>query len=513
MPTHPQIKALYPDALEMQHGTQTLAVLPHAETETFFLRKLGYDVPAPILSHYDWAGAPATGPGSPFEVQRKTCAMLSMTQRGYVLNGLGTGKTKSALWAWDYLYGVGRCKKLLVVAPLSTLKFTWQREAFATLPHRVAVVLHGSKKKRLAELARPDADIFIINHDGVKLLEKDLVDPKWDINVVCIDELAVYRNGSSDRSKCMRRVAEKFDWVWGMTGGPIPTSPTDVWGQAKIVTPNTVPKYFGRFRDELMLKVTEFKYVPKSDAVERAFSVMQPSVRFTLDEVLELPDCVERSIDVLLGPTQMKVYKDLAKHCHSMVLNNEITAANAGAVMNKLLQVSLGWVYTSQGTTVSLDNSARVDAIVDCILGSNRKCLVFAPFKHALEGIHQALDKEGIEHAVVSGDTAAGARNDIFNLFQNTSKYRVLAAHPACLAHGVTLTAADTIIWAGPITSFEVYDQANARIRRIGQKFKQQIIRLQSTPVETKVYGLLDRNEMTQSALLKLFEEADRDNF
>src|SRR5690606_27599814 len=148
---------------------------------------------------------------------------------------------------------------------------------------------------------------------------------------------------------------------------------------------------------------------------------------------------------------------------------------NAGAVMNKLLQVSTGWVYTADGNTIALDNNTRIAALMDAINSTDRKVLVFAPFKHALAGISAALTSEGIEHATVSGDTSASERGQVFNLFQNTSKYRVINAHPQCLAHGVTLTAADTIIWFAPITSNEIYDQANRRIRRIGQKHKQLI--------------------------------------
>jgi SNF2 family DNA or RNA helicase len=97
-------------------------------------------------------------------------------------------------------------------------------------------------------------------------------------------------------------------------------------------------------------------------------------------------------------------------------------------------------------------------------------------------------------------------------LFQNTDKYRVIAAHPQCLAHGITLTAADTIIWFGPVTSLEIFDQANARIRRVGQKHKQQVLMLQSTPVEKKIYRMLRAKQLVQNKLLALFEEHTQTN-
>jgi SNF2 family DNA or RNA helicase len=268
-----------------------------------------------------------------------------------------------------------------------------------------------------------------------------------------------------------------------------------------------VPKFFSRFREDLMVKQGPFKWTPRTDAVERAFAVLQPSVRFTLDDVVELPDLIERFIDVEMGPQQDKIYKALVAQCYAAVQSHEITAANAGAVMMKLLQVSLGWVYSKTKDIVALDNNNRIDALMDAIESTDRKVLVFAPFKHALAGISAALTSGGYEHAVVDGDTPAQERARVFNLFQNTEKYRVILAHPQCLAHGITLTAADTVIWFAPVMSLEIYDQANHRIRRVGQTHKQLILHLQSTPVEKKIYRMLQTKQKVQDKLLKLFEE------
>lgn len=501
VPFAENVANLFPAAKQILLGGAQHILLPHQPTETYLLRKMGYDVPSPILTHYDWVG------GSPFKSQKSTAALLTLEQRAYVLNGMGTGKTKSALWAFDYLKSNNVCGKMLVSAPLSTLSFTWAREIFNTLPGRKCAVLHGSKKQRLEKLADPDVDIFIINHDGHKVILDELLARK-DINVLCIDELAVFRNGSSSRVKDMKKLADRMDWVWGMTGSPIPTSPTDAWSQARIVTPSRVPKYFGRYREDLMQKVTAFKWFPKHDAVDKAFATLQPAVRFTLDDVVELPELIERTVDVDMGAKQAKIYKALSDQCYAAVQSQEITAANAGAVMMKLLQVSTGWVYDKNHNIVSLDNNKRIEALIDAINATDRKVLVFAPFKHALGGISAALTSEGIEHATVDGDTPAGERAQVFNLFQNTGKYRVILAHPQCLAHGITLTAADTIIWFAPVTSLEIYDQANHRIRRVGQKHKQLVLHLQSTPVEKRIYSMLRAKQKVQSRLLELFEEA-----
>ena len=130
------------------------------------------------------------------------------------------------------------------------------------------------------------------------------------------------------------------------------------------------------------------------------------------------------------------------------------------------------------------------------------------PFKHALAGISDALDKAGISNMHMSGDTPFKERDVIFQAFQFAREPKVLVAHPQCLAHGITLTAADTVVWFAPITSAEIYAQANARIRRVGQQHKQLFLHLQATPVEKRVYGMLTNKIDGQDDLMKMLEQA-----
>ncbi len=503
VPGDARICNLFPDAKIIDFSGQRTALLPHGLHETVILRNMGIDVPAPILSQYDWPG-PRSEP--PFRVQKLTAALFSTHQRCYCLNGMGTGKTRSALWAYDYLRGLGLAGKMLVVAPLSTLNRVWRREAFRVVPHLSVGILYGDKKRRLKVLEE-DHDIYVINPDGMRVILDEL-DARSEIDVMVLDELALFRNGGADRNKMARRLGKRMVWLWGLTGSPIPTEPTDAWGQCLIVTPHTVPRTFGRFRDEVMIKINQFRYVPKKDAVNKVFSVMQPAVRYTLDDVVELPELVERVENIDMGQKQENVYETLRKHSYALIQNGEITAANAGALLNKMLQVSMGYVYTSKGDIVSLDNDTRLAAVVDACLASDRKVIVFVPFTHALNGVYNKLLDEKIDVAMVHGATPKKARDHIFTLFQDTSKYKVIAAHPGCMSHGLTLTAADTVIWFGPTTSNETFEQANARVRRIGQAHKQLVLMFQSTAVERKVYARLRSNQKLQDSLLELFEQS-----
>src|SRR6478736_6434515 len=298
VPPTAQIRNLFPHAIEVGE----FLALPHGLDETRMLRNLGIDAPAPVLSQYDWRG------GTPFDIQKKTVALLTTAQRAYVLNDMGTGKTKCAIWAFDYLRSKGLAKRMLVVAPLSTLSFVWGREVLMTAPHLKVAVLHHSDRKKRIDRLKGDWDIAVINHDGVDVIADEL--NKMHIDVLAIDELAAYRNHNT-RTKKMAKLAKRFRWVWGMTGSPTPNSPTDVWGQSLVVTPGRIDARFTRFRDELMIKVSTFKFVPKTDATERAFAVLQPAVRFTMDDVVELPEVVYRTIHVEMGPGQKKIYEAL----------------------------------------------------------------------------------------------------------------------------------------------------------------------------------------------------------
>ncbi len=508
VPAAPGLVNLFPKSKVVEfQGTPTL-LLSHDPHTTFVLRQHGLEVPAPVLTQYAFPAAD----GKPvFDVQRHTVAMMTTTARSYVLNGMGTGKTRCALWAFDYLKGNKLAKKMLVVAPLSTLKFTWAAEVLRTLPHLKVGVLHGTRQRRVDTLADPSYDIYVINHDGLRVVMDEL-STRPDIDCLCIDELAVYRNGSSDRSKDMLKYAQRMSWVWGMTGSPTPREPTDAWSQCRIVNPHpAVPRYFKRFREATMNKVTNFKWEPKDNALDYVHSMMQPAVRFSLDDVTELPELVERTVKIELSKKQEGAYTRLRDHALALVDQHTITAVNAGAVLNKMMQVWAGWGYTAAGDPVRRENEKRIDALVDTILSAANKVLVFVPYKHAMHGVAEALRKEGFDIAVVSGDTPAKQRGETFHLFQNTNRYRVIVAHPQCLAHGITLTAADTIVWFAPTMDLEIFSQANARIRRVGQKHKQLILYFASTPVELKAYRMLRKKENLQTKLLQMFADSTED--
>ena len=181
--TPEQILNVVPNAKSFMVKGDTVVAVPHKITETKLLRNLGFPAPAPIRSYYKWSGR-----YTPFHAQKEAAAFLSMNKRAFNLSELGTGKSLASLWAYDYLKSVGRLNKALVISPLSTLERTWADELFNHFPHLSFGVLHGTKSKRLKLLAH-DFDVYIINHDGVGIIEPHLK-ARTDIDLVIVDEVA-----------------------------------------------------------------------------------------------------------------------------------------------------------------------------------------------------------------------------------------------------------------------------------------------------------------------------------
>ena len=476
-------------------------IVPHGMRETLILRHMGFKVPNPIMEYYDF---PHPEGEPPFKVQTITVKMLTENPRAYVLNDMGTGKSRAALWAWDALNKKGLAGKLLICCKLSNLRDPWADEAFKIIPGRKINLLHGSRKTRLELLEEP-ADIYVINHDGLKVIYKELLARK-DITVLCIDELNAYRN-NSDRTRLMKRFAANFQTVWGLTGNPRPNAPTDIHHQVKIVTPGRGVKSFKTAKDQLMVQLSQYKWAPKAGANEVAFGWMQPAVRFPLDAVTELPDAITRPVHVELSTQQEKIYNTVKKDLIAQIRDKKITALNAGAAMGKLLQISGGWVYTQAPQFVRLDAGPRVGALIDLIEASPHKVIVCIPYRHMIEGINGVFGriKVDFDWCMVHGDTKDG--DELINVWSHTDKYHALLAHPTCVSHGLNLTIADTVIWYIPITSYDTYEQLEKRIRRTGQKHKQYFLQMRATPIEERLYSLLRQKETGQNKLLALFED------
>jgi SNF2 family DNA or RNA helicase len=498
--------------LKLRHPQQVTTTIPKSHMvdannvlvswgvdEAHVLKSLNIDVPSPIEGRYDWPGQ-----YKPFEHQKSTAAFLTMNRRAFCFNEQGTGKTASAIWASDFLMKQGIIKRVLVICPLSIMDSAWRGDLFNFAMHRSVDVAYGAADKR-RKIINGGAEYVIINYDGVAIVADDIANGGFDLIVV--DEATHYKNVQTTRWKTLSKILNPDTWLWMMTGTPAAQSPLDAYGLAKLINPTSVPRFFGSFRDMVMHKISNFKWVPKDSAVGTVFNALQPAIRYTKEDCLDLPDMVYVKREVELTKQQKKYYAELKSRMIMQAAGEEITAVNAAVNMNKLLQISCGAVYTDKGETLEFDIRHRYKVLREVIDESSKKVLVFAPFKHAISILSEKLTSDGVSNAVIQGSVSAGKRTEIFKAFQEQDEPRVLVIQPAAAAHGVTLTAANTVVWWGPTSSLETYAQANARVHRAGQTHKCTVVQLQGSPVEKHVYRLLDSKMDIHTQIIDLYNK------
>jgi len=453
----------------------------------------------PILTGYQW-----TGRFKPFAHQKETSDFLARRRHAFCFNEQGTGKTASVIWAADYLMKQGKVNRVLVICPLSIMKSAWQQDLFKFAMHRSCSVAHGDAKQR-KKIINAGSQFVIINFDGVAIVKDDII--KGGFDLIVVDEANAYKNPQTDRWKVLREVAEKAKGMWMLTGTPAAQSPLDAYGLAKLINPNNTPKYYGQFRDQVMMRVSQFKWIPRPGTQDVVHQVLQPAIRFEKDQCLDLPEVTYMEREAPLTLQQEKYYKKLKSQMLVEAAGEEISVVNAAAKLNKLLQISGGAVYADTGEVVEFDITNRLNAVLEVIEEASHKVLVFVPFTHTIERLKTAFDKHGITSEIINGAVSVNKRASIITRFQEQPEPRVLIIQPQAASHGLTLTAANTIIWYAPVTSVETYLQANARINRPGQKNAMTIVHIKGSEVESRLYNMLQNNITNHAKIIDLYRQ------
>lgn len=468
---------------------------PEAEA----LAGLGVKLPSPIQRDYEW-----TGKHKPFDHQRETASFLSVRRKAFCFNEQGTGKTASVIWAADYLMKLGLIRRVLVICPLSIMKSAWQQDLFTFAMHRSCSVAHGTAEQRRKIIAA-NSDFVIINFDGVAVVQEDISKAGFDLIVV--DEANAYKNVQTNRWKVLKRLADGIDWLWMLTGTPAAQSPVDAFGLARLVNPANVPRYFGQFRDKVMYKITQYTWKPSINSDKIVHQVLQPAIRFEKDQCLDLPAVTHVERDAPLTKQQEKYYQVLKKQMVMEADGEQVSSVNAATNINKLLQISGGAVYTDDREVIEFDVRNRLQVVLEVIEEASHKVLVFVPFTHTIELLEEFLNKNKINCAVISGKVSVNKRSEIIDQFQTTPNPHVLIIQPQAASHGLTLTAANTVIWYAPVTSVETYLQANARIDRPGQHNPMTIVHIRGSEVEARLYKMLRSNIDNHNKIVDLYKQ------
>jgi len=453
------------------------------------------------LSEYEW---PRPHGFTPFDHQKTTSEFLVNNRKAFCFNEQGTGKTASVIWAVDYLMQLGLVKRVLVICPLSIMKSAWQQDLFKFAIHRTVSVAYGAAKKR-KEIVNAGNEFVIINFDGVGIVKKEIIDGGFDL--VVVDEASAYKNNHTVRWRDLRDLMKVIKGLWMLTGTPAAQSPVDAFGLARLVNPTAVPLYVSHFKDQVMYKVSDFRWIPRPEAKTIVHKALQPAIRFEKKDCLDLPPVTFVDRDAPLTPQQLVYYKKLKQEMLIEADGEEISAVNAAVKINKLLQISGGAVYTDNREVVEFDVSSRLKVVHEVVDETSNKVLVFVPFTHTIELLEKYLTKHGITNEIINGSVSVNRRTDIVTHFQNNEQPKVLIIQPQAASHGLTLTAADTIIWYAPCTSVETYLQANARIDRPGQVNAMTIVHLSGSQVERRMYSLLRGNVANHSEIIDLYKQ------
>jgi len=454
--------------------------------------------PSPILRDYNWPGV-----FKPYDHQRQTASFLTANNRAFCFSEQGTGKTGAVIWAADYLMNLGDVKRVLIISPLSIMHSAWMTDIFKIAMHRRAAVAHGTRETR-KKVINGNYDFVIINYDGIPLVENEL---KGKFDLVVADEANFVKTATTRRWKALNRIVSPETKLWMLTGTPAAQSPADAYGLAKLAVPQRVPPYFTSWKNRVMVRLSQFKWVPAPDATRLVNAALQPAIRYTKADCLDLPPITYVTREIELTAQQKKYYKQLKKQMLIEAAGESISAVHAAAGLNKLLQISCGAAYSDDGETVQFDAKNRLDEVSEVVQEASHKVIVFVPFRHAIDIVADRLRKDGFSTEIVNGSVSMKARTKIFRDFQESDDPRVLVVQPQSASHGVTLTAADTIVWFGPVASVETWLQANERINRPSQENKMTVIKIYGSEVEKRVYDALESKETNQKTLVALYEQ------
>lgn len=416
---------------------------------------------------------------------------------------MGMGKTVTILTAIaELMYNKLEVSKVLVIAPLRVAEDTWSREAEKwshTTFLQVSKVL-GPLKQRESALNQK-ADVYVINRENLVWLV-DYIGKSWDFDMVVVDEFSSFKNSKSQRFKALRKVLPKIKRLVGLTGTPAPNTLLDLWPQMYLLDRGerlgkTKRAYLERYftagaRNGHVI----FDWKLRDGAEELIHhKISDICVSMKAEDWLDMPKRIDNTVAVTLPSKARAQYKELEKELLLEFENSDVVADSAAVLSNKLLQIANGAIYDENQEYQEIHNK-KLEALVDIIEESNgQPVLVFYSYKHDEKRLLKHLKKYRPEKLTDSKSIRKW----------NAGKTRVLLAHPASAGHGLNLQdGGHIVVWFGLTWSLELYQQANARLFRQGQKESVIIHHIVAkNTLDEKVITALSSKKLGQDALLE----------
>lgn len=428
--------------------------------------------------------------------------LIELPEAGLFLD-MGLGKTVTTLTAINELmYDRFLVSRVLVIAPKRVAEDTWttESEKWDHLKHlRISRVL-GTAKERLAAL-QEDADIYIINRENVVWLVERYW-KEWSFDMVVVDELSSFKSNQAKRFKALKQVRPLVERFVGLTGTPSPNGLLDLWPQMYLIDRGerlgkTITGYRQRyFTPGKSNGYVVYSYEPKpgaDEAIQKKISDICVSMK--ADDYLQMPELMVNDIPIKLSPAEMDTYRELEREKLMEIDGEQVTALTAATVYNKLLQMANGSVYADDGAVVEI-HRRKLEALEEILDTANgQPVLVFYNYRHDYDSLMNSFKR-------YKPRTLKG-QEDIREW--NEGKIPLLLAQPASMGHGLNLQAGGHIIvWYGLNWSLELYQQANARLYRQGQKQGVAIHRLVAKgTVDEDVIRRLESKDAMQESLME----------
>lgn len=391
-----------------------------------------------------------------------------------LLMEMGTGKTITSIGISGMLYQFGRVTRILVVAPLSILG-VWEEEfeKFAAYPYELTVLRGPSAKKRqqLANVGRSDGlEVVVVNYESARILEPELL--KFDADLIIADEGHKLKENRSQQSKTMHDLGDHARYKLLLTGTVITNREIDAYSQYRYLNSRVFGSSFYAFRNRFFYMSGYGQHTPvfrKEMTEEFLHRLHSIAFRVTKAECLDLPEITEEIRTIDLEPKAMQVYLELEEESFAELERSEVTAPNVLTRLLRLSQVAGGHLTDDDKTThrVSTAKLEAMSDIIDTATAENRKLVVMARFKAELDDIQAMLEKKKIGYAVVRGGVKE--RDEEVRRFQQDDDCHVFVGQIAAAGLGITLTAASTMVFYSLDYSMSNFDQAKARIHRVGQ--------------------------------------------
>lgn len=399
---------------------------------------------------------------------------MAKSKSAAILAEMGTGKTLISIGVAGYLFLKNEIGKLLIVAPLSITK-VWEEEfaKFADFEYQLKV-LEGSTKQKsesLRNLFGNKLQVAVVNYESCWRMEKELSD--WKPDMIICDESSKIKNPMAKQSKALQRLGKKSKHNIILTGTPVTNNPLDFFSQYKFLDESIFGGSYYAFRARYAIlggygnyQVVGYKNLP--ELTEKAHSI---AFRITKKEALDLPEQVDTTRYIELEPKARAIYNQVERESYAELNNGEIITRNVLTKLLRLSQITGGYVKDEFNDIAEELSKAKLDAleeIVDECIDAKKKLVVFARFIPEIDAIARMLKNKKIKYALIRGDVKDRATE--VDKFQNDDETRVFIGQLQTTGMGLTLTASDTAVFYSLSYNFADYEQAKARIHRIGQK-------------------------------------------